>query len=444
MASVRGPPSPCVSSHLVPASASGSTSAASSPRSSPVSGTSAMLLGALVSAIGAYLFQVIGGRALGADAFAPVTVVWTVLFLGFTIFLIPVEQLLIRRLVLGGGLAGALKGSWTVIASVLVAATVLAAAFAVLFRVSLLDGEAGFIPVLVLMFPGHALLLIGRGFLAGRGRFVAYGIAVGLDALGKVAGAVVVAVAGLGPVALAWALILSPVLVLLVRPFGAHPVTEVAAPSMLPRSDRRFMTGFLVATAASQTVLAAGPLVVGGLGATSAAISVFFVTTTLFRGPMSASYNVLARILPGLTRRAAAGDHATVNRLARRLAIVGALGAALVGAIAAVAGPPVVELLYGTGFRPSATLAALAAAGVIVGIVGLGTTQVLVGRGDTDRMAVTWLVALATAALTIVVVESDPTIRVAAGFLAGEAAALVGLTISALMPPSQRGDRASV
>ncbi len=170
----------------------------------------------------------------------------------------------------------------------------------------------------------------------------------------------------------------------------------------------------------------------------------FFVTTTLFRGPMSASYNLLARILPGLTRRAAAGDHATINRLARRLAIVGALGAASVGTIAAVAGPPVVELLYGTEFRPSATLAALAAAGVIIGIIGLGTTQVLVGRGDTDRMAVTWLVALAAAALTIVVVGSDPAIRVAAGFLAGEAAALIGLTISVLVPSSRHGDTASV
>ena len=197
------------------------------------------------------------------------------------------------------------------------------------------------------------------------------------------------------------------------------------------------MTGFLVATAASQTVLAAGPLVVGALGASSAAISVFFVTTTLFRGPMSASYNLLARILPGLTRRAAAGDHDVINRFARNFAIAGVLGAGVAGAVAALAGPPLVAFLYGSGFRPTATLAALAAAGVIVGIVGLGITQVLVGRGETDRMAVAWLLAVAAAAIAIVVVQSDPTIRVVAGFLTGEVVALAGLTASTLIRPGR-------
>ena len=88
--------------------------------------------------------------------------------------------------------------------------------------------------------------------------------------------------------------------------------------------------------------------------------------------------------------------------------------------------------------RPTATLAALAAAGVIVGIVGLGITQVLVGRGETDRMAVAWLVAVAAAAIAIVVVQSDPTIRVVAGFLTGEVVALAGLTASTLIRPGQQ------
>lgn len=396
-----------------------------------------MLLGALVSAIGAYLFQVIGGRALGADAFAPVTVIWTLLFLGFTIFLIPIEQLVIRRLTLAGGGLGAVSESRNVIIVVLIGASLLSVGVAAIARNSLLEGDLAYLPAAALMILTHGLYVLGRAFLAGRGRFVAYGFAVGLDAVGKVTAAVVVAVAGLGPVALSWGLAISPVLVLLIRPFRHEPSADTAdgLSEMVSQSDRRFLTGFLVATAASQTVLAAGPLVVGGLGATSAAISVFFVTTTLFRGPMSASYNLLARVLPGLTRRAAAGDHAGLNKLALRLALAGAALAAAAAFIAAAIGPALVELLYSSEFRPSTSLAALAAAGVIVGIVGLGTTQVLVGRGDTDRMAVAWLVAVAAAALTIGLVDSEPTIRVAAGFLAGEAVALVGLTVSAVVPP---------
>ena len=215
-------------------------------------GTSAMLLGTTVAAIGAYVFQVVGGRALGADAFAPVSVMWTLLFLGFTVFLIPVEQLIIRRLTLGGGQTSAIRDSWRVIGLVVAGATTLALAFSIMARASLLDGDAAFVPVAALMFPLHALMMVGRGFLAGRRRFVAYGAVVALDASGKAGGAVLVAVAGLGPVALAWALVLSPITVLIVRPFRAEIRGRSSETgSMLPRSDRRFMAGFLIATAAS-------------------------------------------------------------------------------------------------------------------------------------------------------------------------------------------------
>jgi O-antigen/teichoic acid export membrane protein len=401
-------------------------------------GTSTMLLGTLVSAIGAYLFQVVGGRALGADAFAPVSVMWTVLFLGLTIFLIPVEQFVIRRLTLARGRGEALEGSWRVIVAVVAVATVLAIGFTIVARDGLLEGDAGYLPVAAVMFPGHALFILGRGFLAGRRRFVAYGVVVGLDAIGKVAGAVVVAVAGLGPVALSWALVLSPVVVLAVRPFGEAREEIGAVASGNAASDRRFMTGYLIATAASQTVLAAGPLVVGALGATPAAISVFFVTTTLFRGPMSASYNLIARVLPAFTRLAAAGEDDELSHWARRLAIGGAVAAGVTYAAASVLGPVIVEVLYGTEFRPSGTLAGLAAAAVIAGMVGLATTQILVARGATDRMAVVWVVALAAAALAIVVAPGEPDIRVAVGFLTGEAVALLGLTAAALVAPRER------
>jgi O-antigen/teichoic acid export membrane protein len=394
-----------------------------------------MLIGTLAAAVGSYVFQIVGVRALGEDAFAPVAVVWTLVFLGITVFLIPVEQLIIRRLTLAGGRTDSLRGSWRVIGLAIAGSTALAVLFSVVALDGQLAGDAGFVPVAALMYPTHAVLLIARGFLAGHGRFVAYGVAVTLDAVGKAGGAIVVGVLGWGPVALAWALIVSPVLVLLLRPFRPGPAADDVSDLILPRSDRRFMTGYVVATAASQTVLAAGPLVVGALGASGAAVSVFFVTTTLFRGPMSASYNLLARILPGLTVRAAAGDHESVNRLVRITAAAGLVSSVVVGFAAAALGPAVVAFLYGPGSRPSTALAGLAAAGVIAGIVGLGTTQVLVGRGATDRMAAVWLVAVAAAAITIVVASGEPGVRVAAGFFVGEVVALLGLTLAAVVRP---------
>ena len=47
-------------------------------------GTAVMLGGTIYSIVVVYLFQVISSRTLGADAFAPVGVLWTVTFLAFT------------------------------------------------------------------------------------------------------------------------------------------------------------------------------------------------------------------------------------------------------------------------------------------------------------------------------------------------------------------------
>lgn len=62
------------------------------------SGTGVMLAGTVVATIGAYVFQLLGGRALGPTAFAPVTVLWTVQFLVITVVMLPIEQMVIRRL----------------------------------------------------------------------------------------------------------------------------------------------------------------------------------------------------------------------------------------------------------------------------------------------------------------------------------------------------------
>jgi O-antigen/teichoic acid export membrane protein len=226
--------------------------------------------------------------------------------------------------------------------------------------------------------------------------------------------------------------VVSPIVVFAVRPFRAAPVREGSSEGVLGQ-DLRFVTAYVVATAASQTVLAAGPLVVGALGAASASISVFFVTTTLFRGPMSASYNLVARILPMATRRAASGDDRPLDRWVVRLLAGGLTAAVVVGLLGAVLGPWIVALLYGSEFRPDAWLAGLAAAGVLAGMAGLVTTQILVARGRTDRLAIVWLAVVALAALTIAVVPGEPAFRVVLAFCVAEAGALVGLSGAALI-----------
>ena len=60
-------------------------------------GTGWMISGSLIGAVGAYLFQVIVGNRLGAEAFAPISVQWTVLFIVITVVLVPFEQYTTRE-----------------------------------------------------------------------------------------------------------------------------------------------------------------------------------------------------------------------------------------------------------------------------------------------------------------------------------------------------------
>lgn len=394
-------------------------------------GTAVMVTGSIVAVVAAFILQLIGSRGLGAEAFAPVSVIWTLLFLGITVFLVPVEQLVIRRVVLADGRSRPLAGAVPVVAAVLGGASVLGGLFTLIAAPTLLDSNRSYVPVAVVMLLTHGAMAVGRGFLAGRHRYTAYGVVTILDAIAKLAGASVVLAAGFGPLAFCWALAASPLVVLALRPFRG--VREGHAPAdAAAETGGRFMTGFLVSSAASQTVLAAGPWVVGLLGATPAAISVFFVTTTLFRGPVSASYNLLARVLPSLTARAAAGEHERLEQWARRLLVAGLLASLAAGAAAAGLGPSLIGFLFGEEFRPEWWLTALAAAAVVAAMFGLGTTQILVGKGHTDRMAMVWVAAVAIAALTILMVPGEPSLRVAIGFCTGELFALIGLSLAVL------------
>jgi O-antigen/teichoic acid export membrane protein len=184
---------------------------------------------------------------------------------------------------------------------------------------------------------------------------------------------------------------------------------------------------FVTANAASQTILAAGPLVVGGLGASPADVSVFFQTFLLFRSPLTLAYNLISRVLPPFTRLVEEGDLGSVRRWALRLA-VGTAGLSAAGyAAGGAVGPAFVELLLGAEFRPTGGLAAYAAGGVVLATMALFVQQMLIAMRATGRLAAAWLTGLLVATLLIVATDGDVSLRVGRAFLAGEATAFAGL-----------------
>jgi len=397
-------------------------------------GTTVMLMAAVISAVGAYTFQVIGGRALGPVDFAPISILWTVFFVGFTVLLLPLEQLTIRRLTLSGGDASALRESRLVMAGVLL----LTVAAAVGFVVSTLDRFFASNPVYILLvgslFVLYGAYAIGRGFLAGRGRFAAYGGAVIGESTVRVLAAIPVVLLAPSAVGLGWAMVVAPLVILLVRPWRA-PEHTLAVQSGTG-TDTRFVAALLIAQAASQTALAAGPVIVGIMGGSAQAVSIFFVTFTLFRGPITASYNLTARVLPEFTRMAATGNHAGLKRWAVRLGLWGFGASVLIGLAAAAVGPSIVAFLYGEEFRPAPLLTGLAAAGVVGGLLVLFSTQILIAEGATQRLAGAWVVAIVAMGFVILLAPGDPSERVAVGFAVAHLVALAGIVVAvAIRPP---------
>jgi O-antigen/teichoic acid export membrane protein len=189
-------------------------------------------------------------------------------------------------------------------------------------------------------------------------------------------------------------------------------------------SPNRFLMSLVMAAAASQVLLLAGPLAAAAIGASRVEISVIYVTLTIVRAPLVLGSSLVARILPPLTNLASLGLDKELNRWVVRMTAAGALAAVPVGLLAAKVGPDVVALLFGEGFRPPASFVGVAAAGTIIAGAAMFVGQVLVARGDTARLAFGWGIALIVAIGTLVLVEGDLPTRIGTAFLYGESAAL--------------------
>jgi O-antigen/teichoic acid export membrane protein len=394
-------------------------------------GTSYVVGGALLAALAAYGFQLAGGRALGTDEFAPITVLWTLQFLVFTIVLLPVEQLTVRRL--GIDPAHPLRHDLPLIGSVVGVTAVLVTVVMYLARDQQLEGETVHALQAGLIVIGYGVFAFGRGRFGGKRQFRQYGLATAGESMFRLAIAIVVLAIAASAVGLGWSMVAAPWIIMLLRPFSedGEPEAPVDAPSA-----GGFLAAFIVGNAASHTILAAGPLVVAGLGGTSEAVSIFFVTLILVRAPLTFSYGLLSRLLQPMASLVAEGRGAVLGLWAKRIVAIGVVMLIPAYAVGRLVVPSVVELLFGAEFRPSPQLGGLITMGVTAAIASLVTAQTLVARGQTTRLAVAWIVALAAAALAVVVSSAEPDIRVGIGFLVGQVVALVGVGIIAALDTS--------
>jgi lipopolysaccharide/colanic/teichoic acid biosynthesis glycosyltransferase len=400
-------------------------------------GTLDVVAGSFVAGVAAYLYQMLGGRVLGAADFAPVSALLTVHFLVFVVILLPVEQVVIRRLTLDRTAPGIPVAALTAA----VAAGLAAGAFAAATRDRFFGGDLRFVLVVIAGVATHTLFAVARGYLAGNSRFRSYGMASGAAALVRLAISGVVLVLVPGGLGLGIALVAGPLVVAAWRPFspGVDETDHSPVARVDPGVTGGLLSGLVLAAAASQSLLLAGPLIVGALGGGAATISVVFATFTLFRAPLTFGYNLVARVLPSFTEMAVAGRHDDLARWTRRLAagaaVLGAVGAVVAGRI----GPAVVAAAFGPDFRPEGDFSAVVACGVVLAGGGLFIGQVFVARGDVGRLAAAWMFGAGAGLAALAMPIADPATRVGVGFAVGEAVALAVMTVVAASPVATRG-----
>lgn len=386
-------------------------------------GTATMLAGTVISAFSVLGFQIIAGRSLGTEDFAPIGVMWTVSFVVYTVLMIPVEQFITRRLVIADGARGALASDRYIPLSILTAAWVIGVGFIVVTLDFFFEGRIVFVVIGAVLFASRGLLAVGRGSLAGRRRYTAYGVSLMAEGIGLLAMAVVVALTTPSAAAYATIMALTPLTIVAFRPWtgiGSSTIQDFRDDRTVP-----FLGYLILATAASQLIIAGAPIVVRLIGGTATAVSIVFVTFTLFRGPVTSAYNLVARVLPDFTDLSVRGDETSLDHWRHRIAIGGFGLAAFAGLVSYLIGPVIVGTLYGDEFAPTSTVAALAGAGIGAGLGALFVGQIYIASGRTRRLAVGWVLGLLVAAVAVVVADTDPITRVAIGLAVGEGAALV-------------------
>lgn len=389
-----------------------------------------MVLGSLGGGVAAYLFQIVGARALGGAGYAPIGVLWTLQYLAFTIGLIPVEAFVTRGEAGGDAPASIPLRLWVV---GLAAAGGLAswAARQPLFG----DPGLAFPAATAWTVLGFGAFAIARGRLAGRRCFRDYGAVTAAESGLRLAAAIAVLAAGLGAAQLAFTLPAGAVVVaawwLGVRRSSRAAAADDEPTAVVGTGAAPYLAATTFANASSQTLLAAGPLVVAAMGAGAAATSMVFVTVTAARAPLVLAFGgLLSRVLPPLTRMARAGRRRRLVRIARVTAVVGLLVAAAGGAAGAALGPWLISLLFGAGFAPSAVFAGLTGAGVVATSTALLLGQVLIALGDERRLVGPWAAALLVAAAVVLLGPATPVLRVGVATVAGVGVAVLGLAVA--------------
>lgn len=395
----------------------------------------ALASGTVVAGVLAYVFIAIVTRSIGAEAAAPIAVLWTYWSAAAAILVFPLQHWIVRRVSAEGGEHGVRAGLPRVAALVVAAA---ACAFAVswLFGETLFGRDDALFPLTIAAVTvGAGFVGVVRGRLASRERFVATAAAIAGENAVRVAGAGTVAL--LLPVVELYAVVLaSGALIGLVWPSAVTGILSRSGHGGL--GGLGFLGGIAGSSLVAQLVLTSGPVVLTLIGGGPGRVTSVFTALALYRAPYLVALGVVTQLTGYLTALVLARRERALGRV--RFAAVGVMPVVglVGGAMAYLLGADVVATVFGSSVRLPPMAHAWLVVGTVFALGNLVLTLQLVARRVTARSLTAWLCAVIVATIVVAIVR-DPLAAVLSGFVAAEVVALAGLFVCDMATGKRHG-----
>ncbi|MEY2459725.1 MAG: hypothetical protein QOG30_1555 [Acidimicrobiaceae bacterium] len=395
-------------------------------------GTLEVGVGLVLAGLSAYGFTVVAARALGKTDYAPLSVLWAMVFLAGPGFFLPLEQEVSRALAarraLGTGTGPVVRRAamfGAVICVLLVAVTLITSPLVVS---RLFDHDWLLMVGLVLGMIGYCIELLARGTYSGLGRFRPYSIVIGAEGLVRFLICAGLAIAGVTYAG--WyglALGIAPLVAVLLSIRGQHGLVTEGPDA--PWSELSSALGaLLVGSVLAMALVNGGPIAMKILAAKGEdeKVAAFFTAVIIARIPLFLFQAVQAALLPKLSALASAGRFDEFKVGFRRLVtVIGGAGfIAVIGAT--LVGPNAIEILYGSDYTLGHRTVGLLAAGSVLFMLAQAMAQAVIALGGHTRMALCWAVSVLTF-MVFTAAGHDLYLRVEVGLLAGSAIACLGM-----------------
>lgn len=415
-------------------------------------GAALLTVGIGVTGLVTFLYLSLASHSLPREEYGQIGLLWSAVFLITPIFYRPIEQLMARTIAERRARDQEIARPLRIAATIQLALGVLFAVLALIFRTQITDellhGNETLYWIMFAAVLAYAVSYFGRGLLAGNQRFGLYGLLVLIESLVRFMFplAVVLGIAS-GQNVIAMGILAGPVISLFVVPLAlvGRSKSQARTPDEIVETEQAldaaagggnieqadftltegggFALAALVIMACEQAILNVATFATnrtaGGAFAAAAVINILVIA----RAPMQLFQSVATSLLPHLSKLHAADDFKTYRHSVRVTLMAIAAFAAAAAVVMLIAGPTIMEIVFGKKYVFDRVDLVLITAGMGVYLCAATLNQTALAAKKTGVAVACWL----TATTFFVIWEyggfvKDPIDRVAYGY---PAAALI-------------------